>query len=50
MQTTERHLEHLGKMVAAGQIDRDHVVERLATIVRKAGLSPKTAKAAQSAA
>jgi hypothetical protein len=45
-QAAERHIEHLGRMVAKGRIDRAHATERLAAAARKAGLLLEPASAA----
>jgi hypothetical protein len=39
MLAAKQKLEHLGKIVAAGQLDRRHVVEHLTAIIQKAGLT-----------
>jgi hypothetical protein len=43
MQAVEQKLEQLGKVVAAGRLDRHHVVARLAAVTEKAGLTLQAA-------
>jgi hypothetical protein len=42
LQVAVQKLEHLGKVVAEGRLDRDHVVARLVAVAERAGLSLAT--------